>query len=67
MKDWLIRHVVRVATVVAAMAPVVASLVSSLPWEYAAGISAVIVSAGEVAQRIENDKTLAAYLETPTE
>lgn len=62
MKDWALRHVVRISAVATAAAPAVAALLDTLPWKDAAGMSAVVLSAGEFAQRVENLKTLRAYL-----
>jgi hypothetical protein len=67
MKESILQHVVRICAVVAALAPVVVALLDSLPWESAVTLSAVVLAAGEIAQRIENDKTLRAYLTTPPE
>lgn len=67
MKEWLIRHAVRSAAVVASIAPVGASLLDTLPWKWAVSLSAVVLVGGEVAQRIGNSKTIRAYLTTPSE
>lgn len=67
MKEWLIRHAVRSSAVVAAVAPVVVAVLDTLPWQSAVALSAVVLSAGELAQRVENAKTLRAYLATPSE
>lgn len=66
MKEWVVRHVVRVAALVAALAPVAVSILDVLPWPAAAGLSAAVLTAGEYAQRVENAKTLRAYLMTPS-
>lgn len=65
MKEWALTHVVRIAAVVAAVAPVVASALDVLPWKDAAGLSAVVLTAGEIAQRVEDNKTLRAFLTDP--
>lgn len=67
MKEWTLRHVVRFSAVVAAVAPVAVALLDSLPWKSAAALSAAVLAAGEVAQRVENAKTLRAYLTDPAE
>ncbi|BET51756.1 hypothetical protein RGQ21_67380 [Kitasatospora aureofaciens] len=63
MKERLAKHVVRLAGAVGAVAPLVVSLLDSLPWEWAVSLSAVALSAGEVAQRVENAKTLRAFVD----
>ena len=65
MKEWLVRHVVRVSAAVTALAPVVVFTLDSLPFPWAAGLSAVVLTAGEVSQRVENAKTRLAYLSGP--
>jgi hypothetical protein len=67
MKQWTLRHVVRFSAAIAAGAPVVVAVLDSLPWEVAASLSGVVLVAGETAQRIENAKTLRAYLTAPPE
>jgi hypothetical protein len=67
MKEWTLRHVVRFSAVIAAVAPVAVALLDSLPWQSATALSAAILAAGEIAQRVENAKTLRAYLATPVE
>jgi hypothetical protein len=67
MKDWTLRHVVRLSAVVAALAPVAVSVLDALPWRWAVSLSAIALAAGETAQRIENVKTLRAYLTAPPE
>jgi hypothetical protein len=63
MKERALRHVVRLSAVVTAAAPVVVSVLSSLPWEWAVSLSATALAAGEVAQRVENAKTLRAFVD----
>lgn len=63
MKERALRHAVRLAGVVAGLAPVVVALLDTLPWEWAVSLSAVALSAGEVAQRVENDKTFRAFVD----
>lgn len=65
MKEHLVRHAVRVASVLAAVAPVAVSVLDSLSWEWAVSLSAVMLTAGEYAQRVENAKTLRAFLVSP--
>jgi hypothetical protein len=67
MKEWTLRHVVRFSAAVAAGAPVAVALLDSLPWKSAATLSAAVLVASEVAQRVENAKTLRAYWTTPGE
>lgn len=68
MNEFLVlRHVVRVAALVAALAPLAVSALDYLPWEWAVSVSAVCLTAGEIAQRVENSKTLRALLESPPE
>lgn len=66
MKEWMLRHVVRVSAVVAAVAPVLAASLDAMQWEAAGALSAVVLTAGEVAQRVEDSKTLRAYLAEPS-
>jgi len=65
MKEWLVRHVVRVSAVVTALAPVAVFALDSLPFKWAAGLSAAVLTAGEIAQRVENAKTRLAFLSGP--
>ena len=67
MKTWFVRHVVRFSAVVVASAPVAVALLDTLPWDWAVSLSAVALTAGETAQRVENSKTALAYLTTPPE
>lgn len=67
MKEWALRHIVRCSAAVSALAPVAGAVLEFLPWEWALSLSAVIVAAGEAAQRIENVKTLRAYRTAPPE
>lgn len=67
MNEWVLTHVVRVSALVAALAPVVASVAEVIPWQGAVPLSAMVVTAGEIAQRVENGKTLRALLTTPPE
>lgn len=63
MKERVLRHAVRLAGVVVAAAPLAVALLDTLPWEWAVSLSAVALSAGEVAQRVENAKTLRAFVD----
>lgn len=65
MKERALRHAVRLAGTVGAVAPLVVALLDTLPWEWAVSLSTVALSAGEVAQRVENAKTLRALVEYP--
>lgn len=65
MNEWILRHVVRVSAVVAAVAPILAASLDAMHWEAAGALSAVALTAGEVAQRVEDSKTLRAYLADP--
>jgi hypothetical protein len=67
MREWVLRHVVRFSGVVVAVAPVAVAVLDTLPWQSAVTLSAVALSAGELAQRVENAKTLRAYLTSPDE
>jgi hypothetical protein len=62
MKEWLVRHVVRMSAVVVAATPAAVSFLGSLPWHWAVSLSAVALAAGETAQRVEDTKTALAYL-----
>jgi hypothetical protein len=63
MKERALRHVVRLSALVAAAAPVAVSVLDSLSWEWAVSLSAVVLTAGEYAQRVENSKTLRAFVD----
>ena len=52
MKEWTLRHGLRLAGVVTAVAPALVSVLDSLPWQWAVGLSAVVLSASEGAQRL---------------
>ena len=51
MKEWTLRQGYRLAGVVTAISPAVVALLDSLPWAWAVTLSAVVLSAGEAAQR----------------
>jgi hypothetical protein len=67
MKTWILRNVVRFSATVAAVAPVAVAVLDTLPWKAAVSLSAVVLGAGELAQRVENAKTLRAYWTSPNE
>lgn len=67
MKERLLKHVVRLSAVFVAVAPVAVAVLDTLPWEWAVSLSAVALTAGETAQRVENAKTRLAYWTTPPE
>jgi hypothetical protein len=52
MKEWSLRHLVRLSAVVVAGAPVVVALLDTLPWDWAVSLSAGVLTAGETAQRL---------------
>lgn len=62
MKEWTLRHALRLAGYVAAVAPVVVAVLDTLPWQWAVSLSAVALSAGETAQRVKAKGAIRAYL-----
>jgi hypothetical protein len=58
MKEWMFRHGLRLAGVVTALSPAVVAFLDSLPWTWAVALSAVVLSAGETAQRLSRIASL---------
>lgn len=67
MKEWSLKHAVRLSAFVASVAPLAVTLLDTLPWKPAVSLSAVVLAAGEVAQRVEDMKTQHASRPTPDE
>ncbi|MFF4557156.1 hypothetical protein [Streptomyces sp. NPDC001422] len=58
------KHGVRIYSVLAALVPLLLGLWPNVDWEAVLPVAAVLLGAGEVAQRHEDRKTLAALNET---
>jgi hypothetical protein len=65
MNEFIRNHGVRLYAVLAAAVPLAAGLWPSISWEPFLAVAAVLLGAGEVAQRTENRKTAEA-LELPS-
>ncbi|WP_043470294.1 hypothetical protein [Kitasatospora sp. MBT66] len=64
MNSFISTHAVRAVAAVAALVPLLMSWYPSIPWEALVAAAAALLGAGEVAQRVENRKTLSALHET---
>lgn len=64
MNEFIKTHGVRLFALLAAAVPLVSAQLPDVPWEAVLGAAAVLLGAGEVAQRVENGKTVEALHET---
>ncbi|MFF9667133.1 hypothetical protein ACF1FY_34270 [Streptomyces althioticus] len=64
MNSFIAKHSVRIVTALGALVPLLAAWWPQIPWEALVTAAAALVGAGELAQRNEDSKTLAALYET---
>jgi phosphate/sulfate permease len=65
MKEFISKHSVRLAALLAALIPLLVAQWPGIPWEALIPVVAAVVGLGEVAQRHQDDKTAAALFEVP--
>lgn len=65
MAEFVSKHGVRLAALLAALVPLLVSRWPGLPWEALVPVVAAALGLGEVAQRHENEKTAAALFAEP--
>ncbi|MGW2539305.1 hypothetical protein ACWC5I_00135 [Kitasatospora sp. NPDC001574] len=64
MNSFISTHAVRVVAAVAALVPLLMTWYPHIPWEALVAAAAALLGVGEIAQRAEDRKTLAALHET---
>ncbi|MFJ8699472.1 hypothetical protein [Streptomyces ardesiacus] len=65
MKDFISKHSVRLAALLAALIPLLVAQWPGIPWEALVPVVAAVLGLGEVAQRHEDTKTAEALFELP--
>jgi phosphate/sulfate permease len=65
MKEFVSKHSVRLAALLAALIPLLVAQWPGVPWEALVPVVAAVLGLGEIAQRHQDDKTTAALFEVP--
>lgn len=62
MNEWMTHHGLQLAGWVTALSPAVVAALDSLPWPWAVGLSAAVLSVAEIAQRLQRLASLRKVL-----